>query len=591
MNSRQSRQSKKLVRKSPRLVLLYLVSFSIPVLFFLLLEGLLRAVGFGHNNELFISNPANKQYLLPQPEIMNRYFPFSSNKPQVTMDTDFFLKDKPSEEIRIFVQGGSTAAGFPYGLGASFAGLLEQRFRRSLPQHQVEVVNTAMSAVNSFTLLDLADEIIEQSPDAVFIYAGHNEFLGILGANANFTHSNSYWLTRLKLALKDLRLFQLTQWLYAQIQTNSAPENTSAQNGFREQRATMMAQVASNQSIAYNSKSYKAGIEQFERNLNALLAKYQSADIPVFISSIASNYQHQKPFSSVSTNQKTSQLLQELATAPNADAVQQASKIIMQSESANAHFEFASIALKAQLPNVAKNHFEWAIKYDLLKFRAPTEMNTLIRQVAARHKAIYVDGLAELEARSTNKIVGNNFMLEHLHPNLQGYFVLANAFYQSFAQNLNILDLKKDEFAFVAIEQAWSKRLVLPSEEYYGFATVKQLMADYPFTNTPKPLILPQPADSAQQLGLDYFNKKMTWLEMMQGNLDYYQGTNKQDMVTKTLLILADAMPHSGIQNFKAGERMHKLNENALAIHYYKRAKAAGLIQPNVDELIAKLRP
>ena len=52
--------------------------------------------------------------------------------------------------------------------------MLEGRIRASQPTRYVEVINTAMSAVNSYTLLDFADEIIAQNPDAVLIYAGHN---------------------------------------------------------------------------------------------------------------------------------------------------------------------------------------------------------------------------------------------------------------------------------------------------------------------------------------------------------------------------------------------------------------------------------
>lgn len=51
-------------------------------------------------------------------------------------------------------------------------------------QRRIEVVTTAVSAVTSYTLLDFVDEIIEQSPDAVVIYAGHNEYVGLLGVGS-----------------------------------------------------------------------------------------------------------------------------------------------------------------------------------------------------------------------------------------------------------------------------------------------------------------------------------------------------------------------------------------------------------------------
>jgi hypothetical protein len=48
--------------------------------------------------------------------------------------------------------------------------------KRAFPSREVEVISTAMAAVNSYALLDFADEIIAQQPDAVVIYVGHNEY-------------------------------------------------------------------------------------------------------------------------------------------------------------------------------------------------------------------------------------------------------------------------------------------------------------------------------------------------------------------------------------------------------------------------------
>ena len=55
----------------------------------------------------------------------------------------------------------------------------------SMPDKTVEVINLGISAVNSYTLFDQVDEIIEQKPDAILIYAGHNEFYGALGVGSN----------------------------------------------------------------------------------------------------------------------------------------------------------------------------------------------------------------------------------------------------------------------------------------------------------------------------------------------------------------------------------------------------------------------
>jgi lysophospholipase L1-like esterase len=162
-----------------------------------------------------------------------------------------------------------------------------------MPGKHVEVVNTAMSAVNSFTLLDLADDIIEQQPDAVFIYAGHNEYLGLLGLGSQYTVAGSGMITRWFIYLKEWRVFQLIQEIIFSLKSDEKKNDSQA-----NQSRTFMAKVAKHKEIPFQSDMFKAGVNQFETNMRNLLDKYRYADIPVFLSTIASNLSHQTPFAS-----------------------------------------------------------------------------------------------------------------------------------------------------------------------------------------------------------------------------------------------------------------------------------------------------
>lgn len=562
----------------------YVIMVILPLIILIVIELLLRLSGFGKTTPLFIPNPAHPEYLLARPDVMTRYFPFSKNPPQVTMEADFFLAQKPEKSIRIFVQGGSTAAGFPYGLGASLSGTLEQRLRQSWPQHQVELINTAMSAVNSHTLLDFADEIIAQQPDMILIYAGHNEFLGIMGASSNFSKASSYWLTRLLLSAKDLRLLQAFQWAYSKVFEQPVHKNSSAND---PNTSTMMAKVAANQSIALNSDVYDAGLAQFSNNLSALLAKYQQAGIPVFISNIASNEKDQPPFKSLKVEDKYQALFADINSAQNKltkDQILNISNTLINSHSADLHYQLGRILYRFNLHKQARKHFNLAIDHDLLKFRAPGAINQIIEQVALTHQANFIDVHSYFKNRSANNIVGNELMLEHLHPNLRGYFVLGEAFYQALERAKPITPWRS-----VPIQQAWTQRLVLPSEEYNGFAMIQQLMSGYPFVDTPKTLSLPKPSDNAQALGLAYFNKEIDWLGMMEANLAQYRANNNSKMMLKTLQILADAMPHNGLYSEQAAELLAKNGEIALAIFYYQRAQIAGG-QQNIANKVQQLK-
>ena len=577
----------------------YAIGISLPIIFFVLLELVLRLSGFGRVFPLFIENPSNPSYILPRPNVVDRYFSYSAAKPSVTMEANFVLKDKPSNGYRIVVQGGSTAAGFPYGLGTSIAGTIEQRLRGSLPGKQVEVLNTAMSAVNTYTLIDLADEIIEQQPDAVFIYAGHNEYLGLLGVGSQYSFFASSTATRLFLALKEFRTFQLVQSVSSAISSAGAGGSEMPSAGSR----TFMAQVAKNKNIVLGSSVYKQGLSQFESNLSILLEKYQDAGIPVFISTIASNEKDQAPFASSDREEKFNSLyellfssLKSLSQTLQRETIQNASQRVQHSKSASFHFEFATLALKQGLTGIAKRHFVLAKEHDLLRFRAPAEINTIIRALAKEHNAITVESEAEFVKRSPSGIIGNELMLEHLHPNLKGYFVISNEFYNALhtyiseANSVATRDDQKIKFQYIDIERAWRERLVLPQEEYFGFATIVKLKSDYPFTTTPKQIRLPKPADWQQKLGQDFFLNQIDWLSMIQRSLSEYIKENNAGMVAKTQQILADALPNNPLYNVQVAERKMKEKRYNEALHYFRRAKRAGLISNEVDGVIEELR-
>lgn len=550
-----------------------IIAIFIPIAFIGLLEISLRLIGFGQTYPLFIPNPAHPDYLLTRPDIVKRYFPFQENVPNVTLEPHFFLKDKPSNGVRIFVQGGSTAAGYPYGLGASIAGMLEHRLRASLPGRHVEVVNTALSAVNSYTLLDFADEIIAQQPDAILIYAGHNEYLGLLGSGSRFAIAESRAVTLLQLALKDWRIYQLMQWFVAEL---SSSEPVTSDTKDTPSTRTVMAQVAQTQYIEYGSDAFVVGKTQFAENLSVLLQKYQQANIPVFISTVASNEKDFPPFVS---QEITNALRQQLSQLPASyAALAQLANTQQHAELAYALGQFCITTQQV----CAQEWFAKARDYDALRFRAPSHVNEVIRSFASNDVTL-VDSELRLRQRDPQGFIGNNVMLEHLHPNIQGYFVIANAFYDAIA-NARVFD----NLAPIDVNTAWQRRPIIPAEEYAGFADVQVLMSDYPFTDSPQPVKLPAPSSADQHFGLLKHRKELDWLGMMKQAQRYYINQKNTHMVTKVTQILADALPHDPMANLKAGQYLAQAERFAEALYYYERAQRAGALQ--LEQTIAALK-
>ena len=95
-----------------------LITLLLPFGILLIIEGLLVVSNFGNAYPLFIdkvSKNASVKYLQPNPDVIQRYFSEPRFAPNVSPDTVYFSKQKPNDSFRIVIQGGSTAAGFPYG--------------------------------------------------------------------------------------------------------------------------------------------------------------------------------------------------------------------------------------------------------------------------------------------------------------------------------------------------------------------------------------------------------------------------------------------------------------------------------------------
>lgn len=541
----------------------WLILISLPLLLIAALEGAVRLLGLVPTYPVFVPHPAAPNYLTMRPDVIRRYFPAGADIPNVTVEPHYFLTEKPKNGIRLFVQGGSTAAGYPYGLGASIASMLENRLRQSWPDKPVEVVNTALSAVNSYTLLDVADDIIAQRPDAVLIYAGHNEFVGIMGVGSNYRLAESPAATAVYLQLKQLHLYKLLEQMLA-----SKP--AVAANS--QEKRTLMSKMAAAQPITVDSPLYQAGLAQFQRNMRLLLAKYRDAGIPVYLATVASNIADQPPFQSADL---TTEQLRSLTALQQGDSSQFASLATEAKTQQHAllTYQLGRWLRQQQRVEEAQQWLSLARDFDTLRFRAPQAINEQIKAFADNKAVWLVDAEQALRDHSPDGLIGRQLMLEHLHPNLPGYFVIADAFYQTLASSKQLPGYA----VTVDKAKAWAARPVLPAEEFAAFARVAQLTSDYPFQRTPQPVELPAAENPLQQAGLDFYAKKIDWLQLMKISMQVYQQQGDAEMQLKTALILADAAPDQPSWNAYAAKLLEKSTKPELARWYWQRAEINGV--------------
>lgn len=379
-------------------LLFKLFAICLPLILIVLLEVLLRVCNYGNNLSLFIPDKTTPSLLHLNEKVSLRYFLQEKNATVGNMEC--FLAKKPENLIRIFVQGESTAIGFPYLHNGTFSRMLAYQLRQDLPDLNLELINLSMTALNSYALYDFADEIIAQQPDAVIINAGHNEYYGALGVGSFGTFGKNVSVGRLGIGLRKTK----TGLLLSQLLSAVMPDGNKT-----DYEDNLMKRMVKKQEIPANSDLRQAGLRQYEKNLNETLAKYKRAGIRVYLTNTVCNLKDQKPF----------------VSEEGPDAIR-----------AIKHFESGHSYLEKGDTMRARAEFIQAKESDALPFRAPEEINEITKRLARIYNnVVFVDVRKALEDYAPGALIGKELMLEHLHPNLKGHYLISVALLESFRQS------------------------------------------------------------------------------------------------------------------------------------------------------------
>jgi len=515
-NKKNLQNKEVLTKKSTKTRLFYFITFLIPVVFFALLEVVLRLTNYGGDTTLFVPTPLeDSKYYGINLNIGQRYFFMQKTTP--TPRKDLFLINKPDNAYRIFVLGGSSAAGYPYGNNMMFSRILHYRLTDTFPELHIEMVNTALTAINTYTLLDFMDEIIEQKPDALLIYAGHNEFYGALGAASVESLGKVRWGVNFFLKLQRFKTFLLLRSIITRIMSWLGPEPN---NKASDASDTMMKRIVKEQTIPLGSPLYNLGKEQFKRNLTDIFQIAKENNIPVMISELVSNIRDHSPFISIKS-----------------DSLPPAKQLYKQ----------AQIQEKSQAFDNARKTYYRAKDLDALRFRATEEFNQIIHHQAAEFDIPVVPMKSYFEGASPKGLIGNNLILEHLHPNADGYFLMAEAFYNS---------MRKTGF----IRADWDTLNIKPASYYkknwgftkldsaYAALNIVQLKGGWPFKTNPGPnvaLYKYKPLTIEDSIALHSVQTGKSTLETGHMNLaDYYVAKGQYEQAFQEYKALLYIVPY-----------------------------------------------
>jgi lysophospholipase L1-like esterase len=470
-------------KKTPKWFFAVLVL--LPIIFLAMLETFLRIINYGNNYDQWVDVGEGKYVL--NSDICKKYFSGSDFHP--TASEDEFDIHKKADAFRIFVLGESSAEGFPYGPMGSFSRYIRRRLELVYPHASIEVINLGMSAISSYTLLDLLPGVLDQKPDLILIYTGHNEYYGALGVGSSQSFGSSRTLIRFMLYLNDFKITQLIRnSLHGVISLFSSGNKTLS--------GTMMSNMVKDKYIILNSKLFDKGIEQFKENMTDILKSIKDKNVPVILGRLVSNVKDQKPFISVSTPgyQTADQVYEEA-----------------ENEFKKSHF------------TKADSLFKLAKDLDALRFRAPKEINKLIDDLGLEFHAPVVPTDSIFDSASPDGMVGDNLIVDHLHPNVKGYQLMGKAFYDCMEKEGYLPKTEDPEIPYSKQDSIARVNFMFTKlDSIIGNDGIKILKTNWPYVQKSKVMSdfqqedfvdLLQPKDLTDSIAMYKIEGRMSWTD------------------------------------------------------------------------------
>jgi tetratricopeptide (TPR) repeat protein len=387
----------------------------IPVLLFLLLELFLRIVGYGFPVNSFVEYQAGGKDARP-------FYPF------------VFPKEKSENAYRVFVLGGSAAAGEP-DAAYSFGRILQAMLRHRYPQTNFEVVITATTAINSHVILPISKDCARHNADLFVVYMGNNEVVGPYGAGTVFApFSNSLPYIRFHIFFKTTRVGQLlTSFAGSLSHLKGTPKVWRGMEMFLENQ------------IRENDPRLESVYHHFERNMEDIKRIACQSGTKIIFCTVGSNLKDCPPFASLhrsnltaSDERKWDAIYQEAAAYEAAGKYTEAVERYLaaaQIDDCYADLQFRLGKCYRAMGEFAdaRDRYIRARDLDTLRFRPHTQINEIIRRTASdrNDEGVYlVDADEVFEMNSSHKTTGEELFYEHVHLNFEGNYLLAKSVFE-----------------------------------------------------------------------------------------------------------------------------------------------------------------
>jgi tetratricopeptide (TPR) repeat protein len=322
----------------------------------------------------------------------------------------------------------------------------------------------------------------------------------------------SRFLVRLNLYLNRFRIIRLLRDGWRLLDGNAS--------GKEPAEGTLMKRIVKDRLIPFESPLYQSGLEQFKQNLRPILQQAREAGVPVLIGELVSNLSDQLPLDGV-----------DMADSTAAEIAFRAAKI------AESQAQYAE----------AVEGFSKANDLDGIRFRAPSKINEIIRILAREYDATVVPIETAFESASPNRLVGNNLLADHLHPNIDGCFFIAKIFYEAMQER----DLISSVWDSTAHTSAWYRKNwpISALDTMIAGLVIRNLKSDWPFKSAEnrKPFLIQfEPGNMIEELAMLVLKEKVTvgdahlmLARKYEADGDFNSANREYDVITHLVFIQA----------------------------------------------------
>jgi tetratricopeptide (TPR) repeat protein len=460
-----------------------IASIFIPLLFFSALEIGLIFGGYGYPTHFFTGPDANGRYET-NPRFGLRFFPKSLARTPIPS----FISTKPAGTIRVFILGDSAAMGFPnpeFGIGRILKVMLQERY----PSFKFEVINAAMTAINSHTTLAIAQDCAKHQPDLFLLYMGNNEVIGPFGPGTVFQS----WVPNLRIIRTNLWVKSTrTGQLLNNILQHVLPEKKAP--------AWQGMEMFLKNPITIEDPRLQAVYANLRQNILDICHVGRKSGAAVIFSTLAVNLKDCPPFASKHRNGISGtdlakwEALYKIGKDREAQGqFREALPYYNQAAQlddffAELRFRMARCFESEGRIAEARKHFQAACDLDALRFRADSKINQTLREAAmtqGNDRMDWVDAEKILSPSGypSDRIAGNNLFFEHVHFNFNGNYRLAQLLLDRIETALPQLSGSAKTKNLISREECAALLAMTPADEAQSAAKIAELMSRPPFTH------------------------------------------------------------------------------------------------------------